>query len=55
MAAVRSVEGLEGRVIVKQYKGRGRKARVPAVPGQRQGFFYRVYMRWFSGSRRMRL
>lgn len=49
------VEGLEGRVIVERYKGRGREARAKAVPRQRFGLLYRVFMRLFFGSRRMRL
>lgn len=48
-------KGLEGRVIVEQYKGRGRKAGVPAAPRQPYAFFYRLFMRCVFGSRRMRL
>lgn len=51
---VRSPEGLEGLVIVNEYKGRGRVA-AASEPRQRDGFFYRLFMRWFGGSRRMRL
>lgn len=53
--AVSSTEGLEGWVIVEQYKGRGREARAAAMPRQRYGVLYRLFMRWFFGSRRMRM
>jgi hypothetical protein len=42
-------------VIVDQYKGRGRQACATAKPGQRHGFVYRLFMRCFLGSHRMRL
>ena len=53
--AVRSLDGLEGRVIVEQYKGRCREALPVAAPQQRYGIFYRLLMRLVFGSRRMRL
>jgi hypothetical protein len=45
----------EGRVIVERYKGRGRQACATAERGQRYGFVYRLFMRCFFGSDRMRL
>lgn len=42
-------------MIVEQYKGRGREARADAIPRQQYGLLYRVFMRLFFGSRRMRL
>jgi hypothetical protein len=45
----------EGRVIVEQYKGRGRQACAATELRQRYGFFYRLFMRYFFGSHRMRL
>lgn len=41
-------------MIVEQYKGRGREARAAAIPRQRYGLLYRVFMGLFFGSRRMR-
>ncbi|MGV8928584.1 MAG: hypothetical protein ACOH1E_02430 [Brevundimonas sp.] len=34
-------------MIVNEYKGRGRKASVPHR-SRRGGWFYRLFMRWFS-------
>lgn len=42
-------------MIVEKYKGRRREARAEALPRQRIGLLYRVFMRLFFGSRRMRL
>jgi hypothetical protein len=53
--AVRPFQGLEGRVIVEQYKGRGRQAGAAPMPRPRYDFFYRLFMRCVFGSRRMRL
>jgi hypothetical protein len=49
------LEEREGRVIVEQYKGRGRQACATTELRQRYGFFYRLFMRCFLGSHRMRL
>lgn len=51
--AVRSVDGLEGRVIVEQCKGGGRDAQAASAPQQRHGILYLVFMRLVFGSRRM--
>jgi hypothetical protein len=42
-------------VIVDQYKGRGRQACATTEQRQRYGFLYRLFMRCFLGSHRMRL
>lgn len=42
-------------MIVEKYKGRGREALAEAMPRQRFSLLYRVFMRLFFGSRRMRL
>lgn len=42
-------------MIVNQYKGRGREARAADMPRAGAGLLYRVFMRLFFGSRRMRL
>ena len=54
MVFVRRAEGLEGRVIVNEYKGRGREASASGTRAK-TGFLYRLFMRWIGGSRCLRL